>query len=108
MRAVTRASARFRRGASSDGVLDAATRSETREISLGGTLDSGAVALARSETPPRTRTGSASGPRSWAELRLVAKGRRNFAEADRIRALLAKHGWQVRDKKDGGSEVSRS
>ena len=89
-----------------DGVLDAATRSEAREIRLGGTIDPG------DETPPEAPPADPAGQQHWAEVwaarRLVAKGRRNFAEADRIRARLAGHGWQVRDRKDGASEVSRT
>jgi cysteinyl-tRNA synthetase len=43
----------------------------------------------------------------WARRRATAKRARNFAEADRIRSLLAGHGWEVRDRKDGGIEVTR-
>jgi cysteinyl-tRNA synthetase len=42
---------------------------------------------------------------AWAEglkeQRTAAKNRRDFAESDRIRALLAEHGWEVRDGRDG-------
>jgi cysteinyl-tRNA synthetase len=88
-----------------DGVLDASTRSETREVRPGDTVAAGETP---SETPPAGSESQQRWAEAWAGRRLVAKGRRNFAEADRIRALLAGHGWQVRDKKDGGSEVSRS
>jgi cysteinyl-tRNA synthetase len=47
----------------------------------------------------------------WAEFwngrRAEAKGRRDFAESDRIRALLAEHGWEVRDNRDGTAMVQR-
>ena len=43
----------------------------------------------------------------WAGRRLVAKQTRNFAEADRIRGLLAEAGWDVRDNRDGTAEVQR-
>ena len=39
--------------------------------------------------------------------RLEAKQSRNFAESDRIRALLAEHGWEVRDHRDGTAAVQR-
>jgi len=34
-----------------------------------------------------------------------AKTARDFAEADRIRALLRSAGWEVRDNRDGTIEV---
>ncbi|MBL0180150.1 MAG: cysteine--tRNA ligase [Gemmatimonadetes bacterium] len=43
----------------------------------------------------------------WAGRRLTAKQTRNFAEADRIRGLLAEAGWDVRDNRDGTAEVQR-
>jgi cysteinyl-tRNA synthetase len=43
----------------------------------------------------------------WAGRRLAAKQTRNFAEADRIRGLLAAAGWDVRDNRDGTAEVQR-
>ena len=36
-----------------------------------------------------------------ARQRWEAKQRRDFAEADRLRAALAEEGWQVRDRRDG-------
>lgn len=44
----------------------------------------------------------------WAARRLVAKGDRDFAEADRIRDLLAGAGWEVRDSRDGTAEVRKA
>ena len=44
---------------------------------------------------------------AWARLRVAAKKRRDFTEADRIRSLLASEGWEVRDRKDGTVEVAR-
>ncbi len=43
----------------------------------------------------------------WAGQRLAAKQGRDFAEADRIRDLLASHGWEVRDSRDGTATVQR-
>jgi cysteinyl-tRNA synthetase len=42
---------------------------------------------------------------AWAGRRVTAKGARNWAEADRIRDLLAAAGWEVRDSRDGSAEV---
>ncbi|MFZ5623808.1 MAG: cysteine--tRNA ligase [Gemmatimonadota bacterium] len=43
----------------------------------------------------------------WARKRKEAKAARDYAEADRIRALLAGHGFEVRDRKDGQLELLR-
>lgn len=45
---------------------------------------------------------------AWAGRRLAAKHARDWAEADRIRALLTAAGWEVRDRKDGTAEVVRA
>jgi cysteinyl-tRNA synthetase len=45
---------------------------------------------------------------AWANRRKEQKTARNYAEADRIRALLVEHGFQVRDSKDGSIEVVRT
>jgi cysteinyl-tRNA synthetase len=89
-----------------DGVLDAATRSEAREVRLGGSAVAAGDPLP--EVPPAGAAAQQQWAEAWAGRRLVARGRRNFAEADRIRDLLAGQGWRVRDTKDGGSEVSRA
>jgi cysteinyl-tRNA synthetase len=43
----------------------------------------------------------------WARRRKQAKDVRNYAEADRIRALLKTAGWEVRDARDGSIDVVR-
>jgi cysteinyl-tRNA synthetase len=43
----------------------------------------------------------------WALRRKDAKTRRDYSEADRIRGILRKAGWEVRDAKDGSVEVVR-
>ncbi|MEP6591874.1 MAG: cysteine--tRNA ligase [Gemmatimonadota bacterium] len=43
----------------------------------------------------------------WAEQRVLAKKEKNFAESDRIRALLAENGWEVRDNRDGTAGIQR-
>lgn len=44
---------------------------------------------------------------AWAGRRLAAKQARDFGEADRIRAKLSEHGWEVRDNRDGTAAVQR-
>jgi cysteinyl-tRNA synthetase len=88
-----------------DAVLDATTASETRAVSASDAA--GPVGDALSEQPPTDLAVHAEWARNWASRRLAAKTRRDFAEADRIRALLQTHGWEVRDRKDGSIEVSR-
>jgi cysteinyl-tRNA synthetase len=88
-----------------DSILDATTRSTVHEIRLDK------VTAPESDTlhdlPPADPDGQRQWAEAWAGRRLAAKGRRDFAEADRIRALLASNGWEVRDRKDGVAEVSR-
>jgi cysteinyl-tRNA synthetase len=60
-----------------------------------------------SETPPDDPAEAHAWARAWASRRLSAKGARDYPAADRIRALLADHGWQVRDGRDGTAEVRR-
>jgi cysteinyl-tRNA synthetase len=54
-------------------------------------------------------SGSADHGREWAEAlrgkRDEAKRRRDFAAADRIRAELRAAGWEIRDSKDGTSQL---
>ncbi len=70
--------------------------------SLSGTL----TAMAAEEYP--TDAGhQAEWAAAWASRRIAAKQARDFAEADRIRALLAEHGWEVRDNRDGTATVQR-
>jgi cysteinyl-tRNA synthetase len=59
------------------------------------------------DAPPGTVDQQAGWAAAWARVRAAAKGRRDFSEADRIRAMLLSHGWEVRDRKDGTSEVFR-
>jgi cysteinyl-tRNA synthetase len=86
-----------------DGVLDATTRPRTIEVSAVAGVSQPAEAL--EESPPDGDPEAWA--LEWARRRATAKRARNFAEADRIRSLLAGHGWEVRDRKDGGIEVTR-
>jgi cysteinyl-tRNA synthetase len=58
-----------------------------------------------SNTPPGDTADALAWAEAWAGRRLVAKGRRDYAEADRIRVLLGAAGFEVRDRKDGAVEV---
>jgi cysteinyl-tRNA synthetase len=64
------------------------------------------------ETPPETPPEDAESAIVWAEVWATARAKhkasRNYAEADRIRAMLAEHGFQVRDSRDGSIEVVRT
>jgi len=58
-------------------------------------------------TPPTDASRVEAWARGWASERLRARSARNFVEADRIRDLLKRHGWEVRDNKDGSVGVVR-
>ena len=53
--------------------------------------------------PPQKAMGARPGPDAGSRLRSGAIS----PEADRIRALLAGHGFEIRDRKDGSVEVAR-
>ena len=99
-----------------DAVLDVTTVPAVREVKLLGTITptgAGTTDLVTDgldepgETPPEHPALQTAWAEAWTRKRLSAKGKRDFAEADRIRALLASHGWEVRDRKDGVAEVFR-
>jgi cysteinyl-tRNA synthetase len=88
-----------------DGVLDVTTVQRTVEVRVaGGTTPAGSV---RSEAPPEDAEAQLQWAGEWANARAAAKAARNFAEADRIRGLLAAAGFEVRDRRDGTAEVVR-
>ena len=86
-----------------DGVLDASTT--VKFTTTGAGLDVTAL-HSLSDAPPVSDDEALSWARQWAEVRVVAKARRDFGEADRIRKLLTDHGFEVRDTRNG-SEVVR-
>ncbi len=57
------------------------------------------------EEPPADRAEQGEWARTWAGRRLAARQRGDWGEADRIRALLAGHGWGIRDNRDGTAAV---
>lgn len=59
-------------------------------------------------TPPASAQEAVAWAGRWAEARVAAKADRNFAEADRIRGLLAAAGFEVRDLPGGQFELRRN
>jgi cysteinyl-tRNA synthetase len=64
-------------------------------------------AVAQGDTPPDDARSQQHWAEYWAGQRVQAKGAADYPEADRIRALLAEHGWEVRDARDGTATVRR-
>ena len=60
-----------------------------------------------SEDPPAEPAAAEAWATAWAGARVAAKGRKDYKEADRIRALLGRAGWELRDTRDGRAEVRR-
>ncbi len=95
-----------------EGVLGVTSRGTIINVPTGTLTVEGfapEVRVTFSETPP---SGSEEELQKawalhWALKRKEAKTARNYAEADRIRALLRNAGWEVRDAKDGSVEVTR-
>ena len=56
-------------------------------------------------TPPADPAAADRWAVSWARRRTEAKAARQYAEADRIRALLREHGYEVRDTREGSDVV---
>ncbi|MBA3318560.1 MAG: cysteine--tRNA ligase [Gemmatimonadales bacterium] len=59
------------------------------------------------EVAPPDATDAEAWALRWAAVRATEKRGRNFAEADRIRDLLRRAGWEIRDRRDGAIEVVR-
>jgi cysteinyl-tRNA synthetase len=86
-----------------DGVLDVLPP-VARRLEVGGST---AVGADLPDRPPPDAAGAEAWAAAWAARRRAAKSEKNWPEADRIRALLAAHGWQIRDRQDGIAEVVR-
>ncbi len=67
----------------------------------------GTATVSWSDSPPEDQAAAEQWAAWWAGKRVVAKQAKDFAESDRIRALLAANGWEVRDTRDG-STVQRA
>ncbi|MBS1240633.1 MAG: Cysteinyl-tRNA synthetase [Gemmatimonadetes bacterium] len=85
------------------GVLDAATEEQVASVRADQPLAAGVP----SETPPASEADLEGWAMGWARARAQAKALRQYAEADRIRNLLQRNGFEVRDRKDGSIEVVR-
>jgi cysteinyl-tRNA synthetase len=60
------------------------------------------------EVPPPEAKAQEAWALRWGAVRLAEKRARNYTEADRIRELLRRAGWEIRDRRDGQIEVIRS
>jgi cysteinyl-tRNA synthetase len=89
-----------------EGVLGVTGKVEVTKITHGKTVAVDAAML--SETPPSNPEATQDWAIAWARERARHKSARNYVEADRIRALLGEHGFQVRDSRDGSIEVVRT
>ena len=69
--------------------------------------DEDALLTPLSETPPSDPTEADIWAYRWATRRARHKSARDYAEADRIRALLIKYGFKVGDRSDGSIELVR-
>jgi cysteinyl-tRNA synthetase len=87
-------------------VLGVNSKVEVMKITHRQPVHADAVTL--SETPPSSPGAARDWAIAWATERARHKSARNYAEADRIRALLGTHGFQVRDSRDGSIEVVRT
>jgi cysteinyl-tRNA synthetase len=68
----------------------------------------GVASAALATTPPGDPVEAEAWAVAWAAARAAAKGSKDYKEADRIRALLAGAGWEIRDTRDGQAEVRRT
>jgi cysteinyl-tRNA synthetase len=66
------------------------------------------IAVRPPEVPPVDARAEEAWALRWAAVRLAEKRARNYGEADRIRDLLRRAGWEIRDRRDGQIEVLRS
>jgi cysteinyl-tRNA synthetase len=76
-------------------------------LTVGEAVTEDGVLTTPPEVPPPDPDGRGKWARRWAEIRAVEKQRRNFPEADRIRDLLRRHGWEVQDAKDGSIQLRK-
>ena len=96
-----------------EGVLGVASQKRSMIVEAQGRPGASASDAARAVvtppvTPPSDPIAAEEWARRWATARAQYKSARNYAEADRIRALLGEHGFQVRDSRDGSIEVVRT
>jgi cysteinyl-tRNA synthetase len=80
---------------------------EAQPRELTESMSPGATAATLPEAPPSDPAAAEEWARQWATTRARLKAARDYVAADRIRALLGQHGFQVRDSRDGSIEVVR-
>jgi cysteinyl-tRNA synthetase len=95
-----------------EGVLGVASQPDVISVPTGELVLEGhapTVVTTLSETPPANSSEELqkTWALQWALRRREAKTKRDYPEADRIRAILKKADWEVRDGKDGSIEVVR-
>jgi cysteinyl-tRNA synthetase len=92
-----------------DGVLGVASQPIVIRVPTGELVLEGHTPTTLSETPPANSSEELqkTWALQWALRRREAKTKRDYPEADRIRAILKKADWEVRDGKDGSIEVVR-
>jgi cysteinyl-tRNA synthetase len=97
--------------ARADSVLDAATAPRFVTAPMPGPQaqpgQGPAAPEAIVETPPADPGLLDGWAGEWKRRRDAAKARRDYGEADRIRKLLQDNGFEIRDRKDGVTEVVR-
>ncbi|MGE0441844.1 MAG: cysteine--tRNA ligase [Gemmatimonadales bacterium] len=84
-----------------DRVLSVAHRAQNRAEIPATAVDEGDLA----DAPPAEADGRLRWGVRWASRRAASKRARDFAEADRIRALLTAAKFEVRDRRDGSAEL---
>jgi len=106
-----RALAAWRRA---EGVLGVVSTVASKTVEASATLLGGSqdiaqptVTAAPPEDAPVGESERLAWAETWAAIRLAHKSQRNFAEADRIRGIVRRGGFEVRDRKDGKVEVVR-
>ena len=88
-------------------VLDVAPAARSVTVGTELAAQEDGVLTTPPEVPPPDAGDAAEWARRWAVVRVAEKRRRSFAEADRIRDLLRRHGFEVRDGKDGSIQITR-
>jgi len=92
-----------------EGILGVTSRVIAMRVEVGEAATPAAESSSLIETPPGDQNEELhrAWALQWALRRKQAKSTRDYAEADRIRALLRSAGWEVRDARDGSIDVVR-
>jgi cysteinyl-tRNA synthetase len=92
-----------------DDVLAVAPSARARTLTANSLLvaEEDGIPVRPPEVPPVEPVDAEAWALRWAAVRATEKRGRNFAEADRIRDLLRRADWEIRDRRDGAIEVVR-